>query len=152
MHPAFAAAVELLHTKFQVLVASMPLGPIDPKPMQGVYLFSEGDRHLYVGRSNNIPKRYAGHTGQSATHLSAAFAMLLARAETGRKADYKKGPNTRKELMLDPVFRPSFDAAKARIRAMEFRAVEETDQTRQTLLEVYCAIALATPHNDFGTH
>jgi hypothetical protein len=41
---------------------------------------------------------------------------------------------------------------KDRIRAMDFRAVEETDQTRQTLLEVYCAVVLETPYNDFGTH
>lgn len=46
----------------------------------------------------------------------------------------------------------AFKRAKERVRAMEFRAVEESDQTRQALLEVYCAIALKTPYNDFGTH
>ncbi len=46
----------------------------------------------------------------------------------------------------------AFNAAKKRVRAMEFRAVEESDQTKQALLEVYCAITLKTPHNDFGTH
>jgi hypothetical protein len=35
---------------------------------------------------------------------------------------------------------------------MEFRAVEECDQTRQALLEIYCAAALSTRYNDFGTH
>jgi len=29
---------------------------------------------------------------------------------------------------------------------------EEVDQTRQALLEIYCAVALATPYNDFATH
>jgi hypothetical protein len=36
---------------------------------------------------------------------------------------------------------------------MECRYVEETDQNRQALLlEISCAIVLATPYNDFGTH
>ena len=46
----------------------------------------------------------------------------------------------------------TFETAKARVRAMEFRAVEERDQTRQALLEIYCAIALQTPYNNFGNH
>ena len=43
-------------------------------------------------------------------------------------------------------------AAKERIRAMEYRYVEEADQNRQALLEIYCAAVLGTPYNDFGTH
>jgi len=54
--------------------------------------------------------------------------------------------------MADLTFAASFEAAKERIRGMEYRYVEELDQNRQALLEIYCAIALATPHNDFGTH
>jgi len=51
-----------------------------------------------------------------------------------------------------PAFRGAFHAAKARIRAMDYRFVGESDQTCQALLEIYCAVALATPYNDFGTH
>jgi len=29
---------------------------------------------------------------------------------------------------------------------------EETDQNRQALLEIYCAVVLRTPYNNFGTH
>jgi len=54
-------------------------------------------------------------------------------------------------LMLDPAFAAAFSAAK-QLRAMEFRYVEETDQNRQALLEIYCAVVLDTPYNDFGTH
>lgn len=54
--------------------------------------------------------------------------------------------------MLDPVFAAAFSAAKERIRQMEYRYVEEVDQNRQALLEIYCAVVLATPYNDFGTH
>jgi hypothetical protein len=42
--------------------------------------------------------------------------------------------------------------ATARVRKMEYRFVEETDQTGQALLEVYCAIVLDCPYNDFNTH
>ena len=38
------------------------------------------------------------------------------------------------------------------MREMDYRYVEETDQVRQTLLEVYFAVVLQTPFNDFGTH
>jgi hypothetical protein len=32
------------------------------------------------------------------------------------------------------------------------RFTEEPDQIKQALLEIYCAVALATPYNDFSTH
>ena len=35
---------------------------------------------------------------------------------------------------------------------MELRYVEEADPLRQTLLEIYVAVALKTPYNDFDTH
>jgi hypothetical protein len=54
--------------------------------------------------------------------------------------------------MLDPVFAAAFAAARERIRGLEYRYVEEADQNRQALLEIYCAVVLATPSNDFGTH
>jgi len=54
--------------------------------------------------------------------------------------------------MLDPAFAAAFTAAKQRIRAMEYRYVEEADQNRQARHEIYCAVVLGTPYNDFGTH
>ena len=54
--------------------------------------------------------------------------------------------------MLDPAFTAAFIQAKQRIREMEYRFVEEADQNRQALLEIYSAIVLATSYNDFGTH
>ena len=48
--------------------------------------------------------------------------------------------------------RLSFDAQKARLRAMYIRVVAEADGNRQALLEMYAAIALATPYNDFNNH
>ena len=54
--------------------------------------------------------------------------------------------------MEDPAFASAFEVAKARIRAMQVRFVEVADPIRQTILEVYVALALSTPYNDFDTH
>ena len=35
---------------------------------------------------------------------------------------------------------------------MELRFVEESEPLRQTLLEIYVAVVLKTPYNDFDTH
>lgn len=37
-------------------------------PKAGAYLFSEGERHLYVGRSNRLRQRLQEHCRASATH------------------------------------------------------------------------------------
>jgi len=121
-------------------------------PQSGVYLFTEFDRHLYVGRSNDLRGRYGRHCRAGSTHREAAFAFRLARETTGNlKATYKE-KGSRESLIQDPAFRLAFTSAKARIRAMQFRFVEETDQNRQALLEIYCAVVLGTPYNDFATH
>jgi hypothetical protein len=38
------------------------------------------------------------------------------------------------------------------MRDMDYRCVREDDPTKQALLEIYCAVVLGTPYNDFGTH
>jgi hypothetical protein len=83
----------------------------------------------------------------------AAFAFRLARESTGNlRATYKKGPGSRTGLMEDPAFAQAFDDAKTRIRQMDLRFVAESDPIRQTLLEVYVAVTLNTPYNDFDNH
>jgi hypothetical protein len=156
MDPKFVALVETLAPKLENLLTMPPLRygelPRD-MPISGVYLFTENGRHLYVGRSNSMRDRYGRHCGPGATHRQAAFAFLLARKKTGRTtASYKPGEASRAGLMLDPVFVAAFSEAKERIRAMDYRFVEEGDQNRQALLEIYCAVVLSTPYNDFGTH
>lgn len=154
--PQFALLVQDLPSRLERLLAMNPVPygclPCD-MPKSGVYLFSEKGRHLYVGRSNTLRKRHGRHCRPGATYKQAAFAFLLAREATGRvKASYRPGNESRKGLMMDPVFAGAFQDAKARIRSMEYRYVEECDQNKQALLEIYCAIALGTPYNDFGTH
>jgi hypothetical protein len=55
-------------------------------------------------------------------------------------------------LTKDKTFARQFAAAKRRVARMEIRFVEETDATRQALLEIYAAVALGTRYNDFDTH
>ena len=54
--------------------------------------------------------------------------------------------------MRDPTFCSAFKNAKKRIRAMDIRFVEEHAPIRQALLEIYCAVAMQTPYNNFDTH
>lgn len=156
MNPDFAAMAESLHPSFERLIGGRAFtGGALPRdmPLSGVYLFTEGGRHLYVGRSNGLRKRYARHCNPGATHRMAAFAFRLAREATGKaKASYKAGEDSRAGLITNAEFLAAFTEAKARIRRMDYRFVEESDQTRQALLEIYCSVALRTPYNDFNTH
>jgi hypothetical protein len=154
MDPKFAKLVEALAPKLDDLLSMKPVrhGAV-PKtlPMRGVYLFSIGNEHLYVGRSNTLRKRFHRHF----THpRGAAFAFLLARKKTGKtQRSYKKGSGlTRTELMTDPVFKAAFHDARVQMKSMDYRCVEENDPTKQALLEIYCATVLGTEHNDFDNH
>jgi hypothetical protein len=82
MNDAFRKHVESLHPAFERLMGMPPVKVCSlPKqmPKRGVYLFSEGDSHLYVGRTNRLRQRLAEHCRKSSTHNSAPFAFLLAR-------------------------------------------------------------------------
>ncbi|KKK77450.1 hypothetical protein LCGC14_2853490 [marine sediment metagenome] len=121
-------------------------------PTNGIYLLSEGSHHLYAGRSTRLRSRIKRHSRAGAAHNVAAFAFLLARDATGRIEASYKPEGSRSDLMLDPVFSAAFTDAKERIRQMDVRYVEETHPLRQALLEMYVAVALETPFNDFDTH
>ncbi len=153
MHPRFAAFAERLHPAFERLLACQPVTGGIRMPLggatRGVYLFSEGDHHLYVGRTNRLRTRHHEHWRPRGKHNDAPFAFRLAREASGHLA---KGGMTRKDLQSHPAFQLAFDQAKTRIAAMDFRWVEETDPNTQCLLEVYAAIALDTPFNDFDNH
>ena len=156
MDPKFEALVDSLAPKLESLRSMPPLrAGVLPRnmPVSGVYLFSENGKPMYVGRSNVLRKRYGRHCLPGATHKQAAFAFQLARRATGKtKATYKAGKESRKGLMQDSAFIAAFKDAKERIRKMDYRYVEEPEQNRQALLEIYCAVVLSTPYNDFKTH
>jgi hypothetical protein len=121
-------------------------------PQRGIYLFTENGKHLYVGRTNRMRPRLQEHCREGSPHNSAPFAFLLAREATGMKTASYKTAGGRADLCNDPAFGLAFVAAKARVRDMDVRFVEETDAIRQALLEVYTAVVLATPYNDFDNH
>lgn len=155
MDKRFLNYIELLDPLFQQLMRMEPV-KVDVLPTnvpaEGVYLFSEGNRHLYVGRSRRMRARLQRHSRPGARHSSASLAFALARKSTGRhKATYQTS-ESRRALENEAGFREAFARAKRRIRRMDIRFVGEADPTRQALLEMYVAIALGTPHNDFDTH
>jgi hypothetical protein len=73
-------------------------------PVRGIYLFSEGGKDLYIGRTNRMRHRLRGHCVTSANHFSATFAFRIARKETGKtKASYAQS-GSRPELLKDAAF------------------------------------------------
>lgn len=155
MNPRFLAVSSLLQPALERLLRAEAVSTSTlPKgmPRSGVYLFSEGDRHLYVGRSNRMRARIRRHGVEASRHNVAAFAFRLGREATGNTLATYKAEGSRRQLVQDPVFAKAFLDAKARIREMAVRYVEETDQLKQALLEMYVAVVLATPYNDFDTH
>lgn len=153
MDPKFAQTVDELHASFQRLVSNPTIRSwsLREKALRkGVYLFSEGGKNLYVGRSNNIRARYGRHCGPCATHHTATLAFRLAHQERAQvNAICAADAETRSRLMEDAEFANAFAKAKQRVRSMDFRWIEETDPIRQCLLEVYCTVALEAPYNDF---
>src|SRR5437588_12808537 len=118
MDEGFREHVESLVPKLATLLAMPPVTvPTLPRqmPSRGVYLFSDGDEHLYVGRTNTLKKRLQNHCRPGSTHLKAAFAFRLAREATGNLRASYKAKGSRADLLLDPVFAQAFVDAKARV-------------------------------------
>lgn len=155
IHPRFRVYIDSLPRLLNRLLKCPPLVyPVSPPYPQagGVYLFTEGRRHVYVGRTGNLRQRLGHHCRPSSGHNSAPFTFLLAREFTGRvNATYRAGEG-RDALMKDPAFAHAFEKQNARVNRMLIRYVEEEDSYRQMLLEVYVAVVLRTKYNDFDTH
>ena len=159
MHADFQLYAEALHPSYERLVSMAPVTieklprPISQLPSACIYLFSEGERHLYVGRTRHLRQRMRQHSIPASQHNQAVFAFRLAREATGRLLPtYNAMDGSRLALQGDPVFAAAFTDAKARVRRMDLRFVEENDPTRQALLEIYASVVLKTPYNDFNTH
>ena len=153
MHRRFAELMTPLDGKCQKLLAMSPVEastvPTDT-PVGGVYLFSEDDAHLYVGRTRrSIRDRIRNQFG--ANPNAASFPWLIAREATDRRATYRPR-GSRTELLTDPEFRTAYDDARGRIRQMQVRYVHEPEPLRQALLEMYVAVVTAARYNDFDTH
>ena len=153
MNHQFAALMEPLEAKCRALLAMPPVAAADvPRetPIGGVYLFSDGNVHLYAGRTKRpIRERIRNQFG--ANPSAASFPWLIARATTGRRATYRR-TGSRRELLADPQFRTQYEDARARIRGMHVRYVHEPEPVRQALLEIYVAVVTRARYNDFDTH
>src|SRR5207237_815378 len=84
MNEKFSKVVESLQPKLDELLRMAPIqaAPLPAGiPLGGIYLLSEGEKHLYVGRSESMPTRLRNHCNGS--HKQAAFAFKIAREATG---------------------------------------------------------------------
>ena len=155
MNKIFQQHIDSLEPSFQRLISMVPTTvatlPMDT-PLSGIYLFSEAEQYLYVGRTNTIRKRLQNHCRPSSGHNSATFAFRLARQITGQTVATYTEQGSRSELENDPVFGPIFKAQKERVKNMNVRYVSESNPMKQALLEMYVSVSLATPHNDFDNH
>ena len=83
----FATLVGALHPAFERLLAMKPVTaatlPVDA-PRAGICMFSEGERHMYVGRTSNLRQRMRNHSLPASQHNQAVFAFRLAREVTAR--------------------------------------------------------------------
>lgn len=155
MDERFREIVEALDPLYQELLTMEPeKAPHFPKtmPRSGIYIFSEGDQHLYVGRSNQLRQRLQAHGQPSSMHLTATFAFILACEEAEGLGISFPPETSRSEREKHPDFAPVYTQMKQRVRDMDVRYVEEADQVRQALLEIYVATALGTEYNSFETH
>lgn len=118
----------------------------------GIYLYTETNTHLYVGRTRNLARRWGQHTAPRQGINSAAFAFNIAKREVA-----SAGVNVsigREVLAQDSRFAQAFVDAKARVRRMEYRFVRVDSPILSTVGEVYAAIVLGTEgdYNAFETH
>jgi len=120
-------------------------------PKSGIYVFYREGKPLYVGRSNRLKGRIQEHGRPSSDHYSATLAFNMAK----EKVNYKRNEHrlaTRNKLEKAPGFEEAFFLARANVAQMKIRAIRIDDQVTQALFEIYAALTLKTPYNDFSTH
>lgn len=139
-----------------------------PRDTRGIYLFSEGAEHLYVGRTGITARARAGETG-STTSFRARFDNHTQRGAPPGTAPFANRLMRERASELDleipkkwwdrrntegaEVFE-LFCAAKKRIFGMDCRVVAFDDDAmgvRSTVGETYVHACLGTPYNDFST-
>lgn len=139
MNEKFRQHVEALHPALERLEQATPFKYADLAsqrlPQRGIYLFSEGCKYLYVGRSDDISRRIQLHCRQGSTHNQATFAFRLAKELCGiGKASYKP-EGSRADLVSRGPLKSAFLAQKKRLQLMDIRIVEESDANRRAYPE-----------------
>jgi hypothetical protein len=150
MHAQFQTYVDQLPGLLSQLAAAPSLlrDELNGIPTQGIYVFYEGERAIWAGRSDNLRPYLMAQGRPSSDHFTAPIAFGFA-----KKAAIDAGYHFTKatEAIRDPQFKPFFDREKARVAAMRIRVVEVTDPVLQSLLVIYASLALGTL-NVFETH
>ena len=135
---------------------------------KGIYTFYEGEKALYVGRSDRVTSRINEHgDGKIGKRSSkAALAVILAKEKLLRKncSEHKHTPmkdiwNLKEfqDLKYGKVkgrkdFKNFFNEAQLRIHKMRVGVVEIEDPNEQSIFEVYAHLELDTPYNSFRNH
>jgi hypothetical protein len=111
----------------------------------GIYIFFKGEDAIYVGISQKIVQRIQQHV-KGRSHYSASFAFRIAKEHYDRIED--EALKTRDSLDFDTYCVP----VQLLLREMDVAILPIEDPTTRYLFEVYCAVTLGTPYNDFETH
>ncbi len=133
-----------LHS-IEELMKILPTKPLT----KGVYLFSNGDNNLYVGRTDRMRARVKEQQNTASDGNSASLAFLMARKETG---NHRGNGKSRKDLLCEPKFYRTFGEMKKIISGMKVRYITEEDPIRQDLLKIYVHLVLGTKYNNFDNH
>ena len=119
-------------------------------PDRGVYVFYEGEKALYVGRSNQIWKRVQTHGRRGATQEQASFAFRLLAKKYNLEMGHGTGADRNQKAR---EYAEEFRGQKQRVRRMTVRAVAITDDTASYFFEAYAILALGTTaFNKFEPH
>jgi hypothetical protein len=118
-------------------------------PDRGIYIFYDGKKPIYVGRSERMRSRLREHSQQSSGHTSATFAFNLAKSRAKKLGIDISG--NRKILEQDPHFSPIYKEEKTRVSKMKIKVIRIDNPIKQTLFEVYASMELKT-QQDWGTH
>ena len=119
----------------------------DQGPQQGVYLFSEGDDHLFAGRTSRLYQRLLNHCRGSA-HTNRSPLKLKVMLADGRFSVPVSRKTSWDDIFRDQGFGHAFEKAKERINRMQIRFIEEPDSLNRYLLEAYCALAFDAHYSD----
>ena len=148
MNEKFKESADRMLLRLQSLLEQPPISiddiGITQVPQKGVYVFFEGNKPIYVGRSNRLKKRIKEHI--SSDHYSATLALKIAKQNTS-SLQKKEGKLTNKQLMKDGDFVKEFEAAKNRIARTKIRFIKIEDQAEQAMFEIYAAFVLDTELN-----
>lgn len=119
-------------------------------PDRGVYVFYDGEKALYVGRSNQIWKRIGTHGREGASQEQASFAFRLLAKNYNLTVGHGTGAN---RSQVAKRYAAEFREQKRRVRSMTVRAVAVTDDTKSYFFEAYAILALGTTEfNKFEPH